>query len=286
MSFTTLTWGSDSDFSSVDSTINGGGTYTLIQSDTASNDRTVGFTASYSVEDSSNDYTVSYSYDTDGSITDGDTISNDRATQLNDKGESGTLSPDDLTLTGQQTITYGGFVDVEEGGDGGLEPSVDGGINGNKFISDRDGTTSFDITLAPFVSNGGLTGTSKTWGERVYIYDSVTVNGGNNRRGTNGTTSVSVTVTNDNGDSQTITDFGTSNLSLAPSRSASVSATLTSNGEATPELNNITVRAQPAIQVYLNGSWQYKPLSILATNGNEIIPSSIEHYDASSGVWT
>jgi len=264
MSFTTLTWGSDGDFGTVPTEINGGGNYQLVTDGSSAGTRTISTALTVESDGGAVDASVFF-----------DGLDSDTA-DLNNGADNGNTS----TATGSDEIsgstTVGGELRVD--GDGLATVDVENTDVAVAFgPDDEDFFGGFEF--APFFTNGTLDGTTKSFAD-VYVYESVTVNGT-----TTPDSSFTVTISNTNGDSQSVTGTGTTALSIAPSSSAAVTVTLNSNGNTTATFNNVTVRAQPAVQVYVNGNWQYKPLSVLTNNGSEIIPSSIEHYDASSGVW-
>jgi hypothetical protein len=264
MSFTSLTWNSDGDFGSIPTEINGGGNYHLVTDGSSTGTRRI----STALKVSSDGSYVSASVFFDG-IDDSTADINNAATDGNTSTATGYSDiGSKVTVSGEVRTDDDGYSTVY------VEDNVVGGgygPDGEDFFGGGE--------YAPYYTSGTLNGNTKSFAD-VFIYENVTVSGT-----TTSDSSFSVTVSNNNGDTQSLTGTGTTDLSIGPSKSASVSVVLDSTGHDTAKLDYVRVRAQPAVQVYTNGSWEYKPLSIFDTNGSEIIPSVVQHYDGSSGSW-
>jgi hypothetical protein len=120
------------------------------------------------------------------------------------------------------------------------------------------GTTWTTWTVTPYYTDGTITGATKTFANYEHIFNSITINGNENGE------SMNTKVINGNGDSKKLYSTGTHSLSsLSPSNELTLELQYSSSGQNTPSFQSATVDATPAVQVLKNGSWQYKPVTLI-----------------------
>lgn len=133
-------------------------------------------------------------------------------------------------------------------------------------------------TIGPFFTSASTAAVTKMFGSAPHIFSSVTVNADTREA------SYTVTVSSPAGGSRSVSSAGTFDLSgLNPAPTASVSVSFSSTGQNTPYVHSISVDAEPAVQVYTGGQWQYKPISLVSGSGHEVPVTDVAVYD---GGWT
>lgn len=290
------TWSSESDFNAgaYNQTQGSGGTVVLVRSANSSITYQQTFDWSYSL-DGTADCTL-----------DAGQGSSFSSALINESGSSGGSDSGSATVTVSSQTDYYTEVEVTGHTEGlgtdsaSINPGA--GVSVSEFRSDGDyGETQIVTLPAPYYASGTLTSDVRNWSSPVG-YDTVEVDA------TESGQSISITIYNEDGDSVTVGPGTTDISNLNPSSSVSFEADLsTSNGDASPQLNSITINAtqQPAAPENLSltyltdddiefsftedtsaGTVDYFEVEMLRDNGSWMSPAGGSSQPSTDGTFT